>query len=154
KILEAAMEKFTKAPGLQVAWGNLAARSGKYDDAISAYRKVLQQDPKNFELHMRIAETARQKGDMQLAIDEWKKASESKPNSVDPLLSRALALDSVNRRSEAAPIYEQILKTEPDNVIALNNFSFYLADQGSNLDLALTYAQKAKSKSPNDPMIA
>ena len=47
-----------------------------------------------------------------------------------------------------------MLKTEPDNVVALNNYSFYLAEQGTDLDMALTYAQKAKSKAPADPMIA
>ena len=30
----------------------------------------------------------------------------------------------------------------------------YVADQGNDLDLALSYAQKAKSKAPADPMIA
>ena len=65
-----------------------------------------------------------------------------------------MALDQVSRKSEAAPLYLQVLKTEPDNVVALNNYSFFLADQGSDLDMALSYAQKAKSKAPADPMIA
>jgi Tfp pilus assembly protein PilF len=65
-----------------------------------------------------------------------------------------MALDQVSRRSEAAPLYLQVLKAEPDNVVALNNYSYFLADQGNDLDLALSYAQKAKSKAPADPMIA
>jgi len=65
-----------------------------------------------------------------------------------------MALDEVSRRTEAAPLYEQVLRLEPDNAVALNNYSYYLADQGANLDLALTYAQKAKSKQPDDPMVA
>lgn len=153
-LLDSAIQKFPKAVVLQVAWGNIAVRSGRADDGIKMFQKVLQGDPKNFDLHMRIAESYRQKGDLNSAIDLWKKAGELMPNHVLPLLSRAMALDQVNRRSEAAPLYEQVLKTEPDNVVALNNYSFYLADQGSNLDLALTYAQKAKARAPADPMIA
>lgn len=153
-LLDEAIQKFPKSTVLQVAWGNIAVRSGRPDDGIKMFQKVLQGDPKNFDLHMRIAESYRQKGDLNNAIDTWKKAGELMPNHVMPLLSRAMALDQVNRRSEAAPLYEQVLKAEPDNVVALNNYSFYLADQGNNLDLALTYAQKAKAKAPADPMIA
>ncbi|MBI2689292.1 MAG: tetratricopeptide repeat protein [Acidobacteria bacterium] len=154
KLLNGANDKFPKSPALQVAIANLSVRSGKFEEGIAIYKQLLAADPKNFDHHTRIAEAYRQKGDLGQAIDSWKKASEAMPNNVAPILQRAMALDQVNRRTEAAPLYEQVLKIEPDNVIALNNYSFYLADQGSNLDLALTYAQKAKSKSPADPMIA
>ncbi|MFN0102012.1 MAG: tetratricopeptide repeat protein [Bryobacteraceae bacterium] len=154
KLLDEAIGKYPKAPVLQVAWGNIAVRAGRIDDGVAMFRKVLATDPNNFDVHMRIAESFRQKGDLPQAIDTWKKAGELMPNHILPTLNRAMALDQVGRRSEAAPLYEQVLKTEPDNVVALNNYSFYLADQGSNLDLALSYAQKAKAKAPADPMIA
>lgn len=154
KLLDEAIQKFPKATVLQTAWGNIAVRSGRVDEGVAMFRRVLAVDPKSFETYMRIGESYRQKGDLPQAIEAWKKASELMPNSISPMLNRAMALDRVNRRSEAAPLYEQVLKGEPDNVVALNNYSFYLADQGSNLDLALTYAQKAKSKAPADPLIA
>jgi Flp pilus assembly protein TadD len=103
---------------------------------------------------MRVAEGYRQKKSLGEAIEYWKKAAELMPTHVSPVLFRAMALDEVNRKTEAAPLYEQVLKLEPDNAVALNNYSFYLADQGANLDLALTYAQKAKSKQPDDPMVS
>jgi predicted Zn-dependent protease len=154
KLIEEAKAKFPKATGLDVAWGNIAIRSGKFDEAISVLGKVLAADPGNFDIHMRLAEAYRQKGDLAKATEIWKKANEIMPNQMQPVLSRALALEQLNRRSEAAPLYEQILKAEPDNVVALNNYSFFLADQGNNLDQALSLAQKARSKAPNDPMIA
>jgi len=154
KMLDEAIQKYPKASMLQVAWGNIAVRAGKFDDGVAKFRQVLAEDPKNFDLHMRIAEAFRQKGDVPQAIDAWKKAGELMPNHILPIINRAMALDQVNRRSEAAPLYLQVLKTQPDNVVALNNYSYYLADQGNDLDLALSYAQKAKSKAPTDPMIA
>ena len=154
KMLDEAIQKFPKASMLQVAWGNIAVRAGKIDEGVAMFRKVLAGDPKNFDLQMRVAEGLRQKGDLPQAIDAWKKAGELMPNSISPIINRAMALDQVNRRSEAAPLYLHVLKSEPDNVIALNNYAYYLADQGNDLDLALSYAQKAKSKSPADPMIA
>ncbi len=154
KMLDEAIQKYPKAATLQLAWGNIAVRAGKPDEGVAMFRKVLAGDPKNFDIHMRIAEALRQKGDLPQAIEVWKKAGELMPNHLAPIISRAMALDQVNRRSEAAPLYLQVLKAEPDNVVALNNYSFYLAEQGTDLDLALTYAQKAKSKAPADPMIA
>jgi len=154
KSLNDAMQKYPKATMLKVAWGNIAVRAGKSDEAVAMFRSVLASDPKNFDLHMRVAEAYRHKGDLPQAIDAWKKAGELMPNHISPILNRAMALDQVSRRSEAAPLYLQVLKAEPDNVVALNNYSYFLADQGNDLDLALTFAQKAKSKAPADPMIA
>lgn len=153
-ILQAEIQKYPKAQILSLAWGNIAIRAKKFDEGIAAFKKVLEGDPKNFDVHMRIAEGYRQKKSLAEAIDYWKKAAELMPTHVSPVLFRAMALDEVNRKTEAAPLYEQVLKLEPDNAVALNNYSFYLADQGANLDLALTYAQKAKSKQPEDPMVA
>lgn len=147
-------DRYPKAPALKVAWGNLAVRSKKYDEGVAKYKEVAAADPKNWDIHMRIGEAYRLKGDLNQAIEHWKMASQIVPNEVSPLLMRATAMETVDRRSEAAVIYEQILKLQPDNLVALNNYSFYLADQGTNLDLALTFAQKAKAKAPADPNIA
>jgi predicted Zn-dependent protease len=154
QLLDEAMAKYPNTTVLQVNWANMAVRSGKVDDGIAMFRKILERDPRNFDIHMRLGESFRRKGDVGQAIEIWKKAAELRPNVVQPLLFRAVALAQVNRTSEAAPLYEQILRTEPDNLQALNNYSFYLAEQGTNLDLALTYAQKARSKEPTDPMVA
>ncbi len=154
KLLDEAIQKYPKATLLLVAWGNIGARAGRIDEAIAKFKEVLKTDPKNFDLHMRVAEAYRTKNDLPNAMEYWKKATELMPNHIQPVLSRALALEQVNRRSEAAPLYEQVLKSEPDNLVALNNYSFYLADQGNNLDQALSFAQRAKSKAPADPMIA
>ena len=56
--------------------------------------------------------------------------------------------------SQARPLYEKILKLKPDNEIALNNLAFMMAEEGSDLDQALTLAQRAKQKNPNDANIA
>lgn len=153
-LLDQAIQKYPKANGLQVVWANVAIRGGRIDDGLKRYREILAADPKNYDVHIRLADALRLKGDLAQAIEMWKKASELQPTLTLPVLSRAMALDAVSRRSESAPLYEQVLKAEPDNVIALNNYSYYLADQGSNLDLALSYAQKAKSKAPSDPSVA
>jgi tetratricopeptide (TPR) repeat protein len=56
--------------------------------------------------------------------------------------------------AKSRPLYELVIKVEPDNVLALNNLAFALAEEGGDLNLALTYAQRARQKSPESPEIA
>jgi Flp pilus assembly protein TadD len=58
---------------------------------------------------------------------------------------------------DAKPLYEQILRLQPDNAvaaIALNNLAYMLAESGADLDQALSMAQKAKQMRPNDENVA
>jgi Tfp pilus assembly protein PilF len=84
------------------------------------------------------------------AAENFKKAKEIAPNNVTAYVSLALLYDTNGQRTDARPLYEQILRLQPDNGIALNNLAFMLADNGSDLDQALTMAQKAKQQSPNN----
>lgn len=154
KMLDESIQKFPKAKTLEIAWSNIAIRAGRFDDGIARLSKILAEDPKNFEMNMRLGEYYRQKGDLNKALDIWKSAADLRPNAIQPPLFRAMALGQLNRPNEAAPLYEQVLKVQPDNVMALNNYSYILATQGNDLDLALTYAQRARSKAPTDPMVA
>jgi predicted Zn-dependent protease len=47
-----------------------------------------------------------------------------------------------------------VLRTQPDNPIALNNLAFMLAESGNDLDQALTMAQRARQRVPNDLNVA
>jgi predicted Zn-dependent protease len=53
--------------------------------------------------------------------------------------------------NEAKIQYQQILKAHPDNVSALNDLAFLLADTGGDLDQALKLTQQALAKLPNQP---
>jgi Flp pilus assembly protein TadD len=57
-------------------------------------------------------------------------------------------MEGTGRRDQAQPVYEQILKIRPDHAVALNNLAFIKADQGVDLDQALSMAQKARQQQP------
>ena len=46
-------------------------------------------------------------------------------------------------------MYEQILKLDPNNAIALNNLAYRKAEEGQDLDEALGMAQHARQIQPN-----
>lgn len=155
KIVDGEIEKYPKNLAFQVARGTIAIRAGKYDEAIAYFQKVAKEQNNVHDLYMRLAEAQRLKGDIPAALESWKKASEIKPDYIPALLNRATTLDGVLKRSaEARPIYDQVLRIQPDNGVALNNLAYLMAEDGNELDAALTLAQRAKQKFPNDPMIA
>jgi tetratricopeptide (TPR) repeat protein len=139
---------------LQVALGNMYVRSEQYDRAIQIYEALLAKDPKAADVLFRVAETYRRKGDLNVAIDRFRSASQAAPNDTNSLLQLGLLMDGTGRRDQARPIYEQILKIQPDHPIALNNLAFIKAEDGVDLDSALRMAQQARQRLPNSPDIA
>ncbi len=65
-----------------------------------------------------------------------------------------MLLDGMGRREEAKKAYEDVLRIDADNGVAMNNLAFIEADDGSDLDRALTLAQKARQRFPTDPNVA
>ena len=84
------------------------------------------------------------------AAASFKKAQEIAPNNVIPYLQLAILYNTTGQGAQAKPLYEQVLKLQPDNPVALNNLAFIMADAGDDLDQALTMAQRAKQQRPND----
>ncbi len=154
QILDAEMEKGKPPLLLKVAWGNIAARAGRLDDAIGLFQQLIEAHPDNFDLHMRLAESCRLKQDLPRAIEVWEKATRLNPESVTPIISRAIALDQVGRKPEALAGYNDVLLLQPDNPVAANNAAWLLAKTGTDLDRALRLANTAVSRSPADPNVA
>ncbi|MGD0581078.1 MAG: tetratricopeptide repeat protein, partial [Bryobacteraceae bacterium] len=55
---------------------------------------------------------------------------------------------------EAYPYYKSVLEVDSSDAVALNNLAFLMAEEGRDLDSALTYIQKAKQQYPNNDDIA
>ncbi|MEO7143336.1 MAG: tetratricopeptide repeat protein [Bryobacteraceae bacterium] len=150
QIMESEIQKEPNRNDFKLALANIEARGEQYDDAIKIYRELIAKNPKSGDLYYKVAEAYRLKGDVNQAIENFRQSSALSPNSPAPLLNLALLLDGTGRRDQATPVYEQVLKLDPDNPIALNNVAYMKADEGADLDQALTMAQRAKRKAPSD----
>ncbi len=135
---------------LKEGLANLLVRTENYDDAIGLYREVLDRDPNAAAVLFRLAETYRRKGDLNNAEEYFQRSAEAAPNDPAPLLQLGLLLDSTGRAPQAEPIYEQVLRIAPENPVALNNLAFIKAQTGSDLDRALSMAQRATQAAPNN----
>jgi len=66
----------------------------------------------------------------------------------------ALTHEALGDWRSAVPLYEAILKQDPNHLIALNNLAYRYADMGKDLDTALTYAQRAQQRAPGNDDVA
>jgi tetratricopeptide (TPR) repeat protein len=148
KVMETTVSKDPERRDFRLVLANMYVRDQRYDAAIHLFDELLKSEPKSADLLLRLAETERRKGDINVAIDTFRRASQANPTDTRPLLQLGLLMDGTGRREQAKPIYEQILKIQPDHPIALNNLAFIKAEEGVDLDAALTMAQRARQKLP------
>jgi tetratricopeptide (TPR) repeat protein len=162
---EAAMQMLAteskKAPNrmdIVFLMGLTAQREGKYSDAFNYFNQVLngldKKSKTRANLYTEIANNYRLAGDRDNSIANYMKAREILPDNETVLSALGLVLDQANRRPEARKVYEAALRVGPNNPFVLNNLAYLMAESGSDMDVALNYAQKAKSIDPNKPEIS
>lgn len=139
---------------LKMAVANVYVRSQRFDEAIKIYQSLLEKEPKSPSMLIHLAETERLKGDLNQAIDGFRRCSQAAPSNTQCLIQLGLLMEATGKRDQAKPIYEQILRLQPDFPVALNNLAYIKAEEGVDLDQALAMAQHAMQKEPNSPQIA
>ena len=154
RFLQEEQKRFPEDLSLKYAVANVALRSNQHKLAEGIYRELLTANPQSLDIHLRLGEVLRRAGQMQASIDVLRRAQQLEPNNVMTNLQLAMTLDAAGLKRESIPIYESIIKIQPDNAIALNNLAFMLAEDGRDLDQALTYAQRARQQMPNNPDVA
>ena len=153
KTVQTTLAQDPKRDDYRTVLANLYARSDRFDEAIKIFEELSKSQPRNGELLLRMAESQRRKGDIDTSMQTFRRASQVSQGDVRPLLQLGLMLDGTGRRDQAKPIYEQVLKIDPDQPVALNNLAFIKAEEGIDLDVAMTMAQKARQKLPAAPSI-
>jgi tetratricopeptide (TPR) repeat protein len=136
------------------ALANILTRAQRYDEAISNFKQLVDKNPNSSDLNTSLGEVYRLKGDLNSAMEHFRKATKLDPNDPVPMIRLALLLDGLGRRDEAKPLYEQVLRVKTDDPVALNNLAYIKAEEGRDLDQALTLAQRAKRALPLDPNIS
>ena len=154
KELDKAIAAEPNRQDLMIARANLYVRSQRYDEAIATYKDLVGKQTNPGTMFYQLGETYKRKGDINLAADAFRKSSQANPNWTAPLVQLGFILETVGPAEQAKPIYEQILKIEPNNAVALNNLAMRKADEGSDLDAALTMAQRARQLAPNAAAMA
>ena len=60
------------------------------------------------------------------------------------------ALYSLDRKAEAFEAYEKCLKLDPDKISCLNNYAYYIAEEGGDIERAAEMSLKTVKAEPNN----
>jgi C-terminal processing protease CtpA/Prc/Flp pilus assembly protein TadD len=146
-------------PVLEKAVAHLPGQSGFAGahasvDMTSLLQAEISKNPTRADLQWSLGQEYRTAKNFKAALECFRKVRELAPNNANAHLSFALMLEATGQGAQARPVYEQILKLQPDNAVALNNLAFRMAQNGNDLDQALTLVQRAKQMLPNNANVA
>jgi tetratricopeptide (TPR) repeat protein len=130
-----------------------ATRAGRYDLALEQYGKMLVIEPRSPELYVRMAEVHQLKGDRDGMVTDMEKAKQLSPKDARPAVALGSLLQQAGHLPEAKANYERALELQPDNIVALNNLAYLLAETGGDLNRALELARRVQRKQPGVPAL-
>ncbi len=148
------LANFQATAGAQMLKSDPAAADRLFTQAADNYKELLKNNSGKEDNWLRLGTLQRQLGRKQEALTSFERASNANPKDVNALLSRGMLLETLGKGSQAADIYNRVLGIDHDNPLALNNIAFMNAEQGTDLDQAMTFAERAKKQVPDSPDIS
>jgi tetratricopeptide (TPR) repeat protein len=167
RALQDFVEKNPKLPSYRYQLANVEASAGiaamksdqargrtLFQQAAANFKEILRTTPRSSDVWLRLGLMQRQLGEYEPALASFEQAGSIDPHGAEAFLNQAMLLEALGRQKEANEAYNKVLGIDPENAIALNNLAFLNAQAGANLDQAMTFAERAKKKYPNNPDIA
>ena len=99
------------------------------------------------------AETRQRRGDKSGAKQALQEATELAPGAATAQLQLAIMHQDDGETVQAMARFREVLKVEPNNVIALNNLAYALAERQKSPADALPLARRAVALAPGEPTI-
>ena len=130
----------------------LKASTNQYDSALADFAtlgKQFKETPRETaQTDAEMGQLFHKKGNDADAIRWLEKARTLQPTNVSLLSVIAQTYETIGRVKESQDAYRAVLAHEPNNGMALNNLAFSIAQSGTDLDEALTFADRAKKVLP------
>jgi Flp pilus assembly protein TadD len=154
KLLRAEAEKYPDRADLLVALADTELQAGRQDLALARLQLLLQKPEKNpralGDIHIRIAECYKRAGDLETAVAHLQQARQLLPDNATVLHNLGVLHDMLGKKDQAKAFYEASLKINGEDGVVLNNLAYYMAENGGDLDQALTFAQRSRQRMPHE----
>ena len=148
------LANFQAAASSQVAKTDPARAKQLVQQAADNYKDILKTATNSADLWNRLGVLQLQLGQRDAALASFQQAGNADPRAGGAFVNQGMLLEQMGRKKEAAEAYNRALGVDPGNTIALNNLAYINAESGSNLDQAMTLAQRAKKQVPDNPDIS
>ncbi len=145
---------FQSIAAAQLARTDAAQSKSLLQQSADNYKEILKTTANSAEVWLRLGVLQRQLGQYDAALGSFEQASHADPRNAEAALNQAFLLEALGKKKEASDAYNKVLGIDPDNFQALNNLAFLNAENGTNLDQAMSFAEHAKQRAPNSPAIS
>jgi tetratricopeptide (TPR) repeat protein len=132
---------------------NLYQGQKDFKKAEISLKKGIESDPNYLSSYFTLARIYLQNDDEQKAIDQYKAILEKNPRQIGSHMLLGTIYDMQKKVDLSEKHYRKAIEINPDFVPAANNLAYLLASEDGNLEEALSLAQKAKEKLPDDPSV-
>lgn len=127
-----------------------------YDEAFKAADKALEYNPENIDLYQYIAPAYFQIKQYDKAIEIYKIALEKADTANYELMSNLVSgigdvYYTQGDTLQAFAQYEKALEYNPGNIMAMNNYAYFLAESGKDLDKAERLSSTTVKYEPENP---
>ena len=128
--------------------GNKLFKEGKYQEALEAYKKILEHNPDAYIIYLNVGNCYFQMEQYDKAIEAYKKVLEKNPDYVPALMGIGNAYLNLGNQDEAMKWYGKIDINKIDDPVVLYNIGTIYYNNGK-YDLALQHYKKCVEIKPD-----
>ena len=131
--------------------------SGRLDTATNYLKRMEPIFPDSMDIQYHYTLISRSKNDFESGLKHGLKgldlAQKQKSTDREILFYNTVAefYNELKRYQESDSAYENLLTIDPDNILALNNYAYFLSERGERLDYALNLSKKALEQENQEP---
>jgi tetratricopeptide (TPR) repeat protein len=152
--IRALLSKRPNSAQLQYQLGALLAATGQPKDARTAFAAAVADGPEYAPARLALAGMDQAEGKPDAARQELNPLLASKTGEPPARNELGFIEAKAGNYAKAIEHLRKVVEAQPQNVIALNNLAYLLADHTNETDEALKFAQKAKELAPDDINVA
>ena len=131
---------------------HVASREGR--KAVADFKKAIELNPNDLAAYLELGNFYGREKNFEQALKELDEAIKVNPKVVQVYMLRGVIYDTQQKYNEAQTEYEKALRIDPKFAPAANNLAWIYAEQGGNIDQALSLAQIAKERYPDNPAVS
>ncbi|MCU1227403.1 MAG: hypothetical protein JWO97_287 [Acidobacteria bacterium] len=143
---EAAARLDAQNPDVHYTLGELRRRTGRYPEAIEAYKRALAQQPNNADAVLGLAETYKSSGKNAEAEKEYRHAIDLQPNFWGAYNKLGVFYLVHGQYPQSAELFQKVIQLHPDNLRAYNNLGAAYQFMNDNAKAIDVYAMSIRKK--------
>jgi Flp pilus assembly protein TadD len=151
EVLQSENAHYPSSLELQGMEATAAVQALKWDLAVRLYERMSAESPQDGGILLALGDAYRRIGELPKASAALQRAQTIRPNDWRASFLLGYVSQMAGQRQEAEGQYRKCLQLNRDYPEALNNLAFLLAEEGQQLDEALSLAQRAVRAGKESP---